>query len=579
VVSAKTPIPATGPTDELERFKTALGAAGDLAYVWDLTTDKIAWLGQVDAIFGIAAASRVASGGGFHRSINPEDLLVRSRLLSQHIREGVGFDCEYRVRAADGEITWVHERGSVTLAANGAPERLSGVLRPITARKQNEFRLEYQANYDPLTGHYNRNRLREALDQAIAYGQRYGVSGAYFAIGIDQLSMITDAFDARTSDTVTLAVGRRLDTFLRSSDIIGRVGNNRFGIVITNCAESEFDQVAEKILALVNREPVVTPSGPLHVTASIGGVLFPELGHSAYDVMAKADLSLDQARGHGNRLVRYQYSESHRRDRRKHVAMVEQVQHALRDGRLIFAYQPIVRAHGHEIVFHEALLRMKSHDGSVLAAGAFMPMIEKLGLTREVDRYVLEMAVDTLQRHEELQLAINVSALTATDRSWLRLLIALLRGESQVADRLTVEITETVALQDIEESAHFVAKVRDLGCQVALDDFGAGYTTFRHLKALDVDKVKIDGSFVKDVAENPHNQLFIQSLLGLAKGLAVETVAECVEHERDGRLLAGYGVDYLQGYFFGRPDIAPKWLIPAAAQTPGALPGTSRISA
>jgi EAL domain-containing protein (putative c-di-GMP-specific phosphodiesterase class I) len=230
-------------------------------------------------------------------------------------------------------------------------------------------------------------------------------------------------------------------------------------------------------------------------------------------------------------------------------------------------------------VFHEALLRMKSPDGSVLAAGAFMPMIEKLGLTREVDRYVLEMAVDTLQRHPALQLAINVSALTATDRSWLRLLIALLRGESRVAERLTVEITETVALQDIEESAHFVAKVRDLGCQVALDDFGAGYTTFRHLKALDVNKVKIDGSFVKDVADNPHNQLFIQSLLGLAKGLAVETVAECVEHERDARLLADHGVDYLQGYFFGRPDIAPTWLIPAQAHTPSALPGTSRISA
>jgi diguanylate cyclase (GGDEF)-like protein len=576
VVNAEPPKTAHESTDELERIKTALGAAGDVAYVWDLASDKITWLGSAEAIFGIAAAKRAVSGGGFHRCINPEDLLVRSRLLSEHVREGLPFDCEYRVRAEDGEITWVHERGSVTLSAAGAPERLSGVLRPITARKQNEFRLEYQANYDGLTGHYNRNRLREALDHAIAYGERYGVNGAYFAIGIDQLSMITDAFDARTSDTVILSVGRRLDTFLRSSDIIGRVGNNRFGIVITNCAETEFDTVAEKILALVNREPVITPSGPLHVTASIGGVVFPELGHTAYDVMAKADLCLDQARGNGNRLVRYQYSEAHRQDRRKHVAMVEQVQHALRDNRLIFAYQPIVRAKGHEIVFHEALLRMKMQDGSVVVAGAFMPMIEKLGLTREVDRYVLEMAVETLHRHPVLQLAINVSALTASDRSWLRLLIALLRGQSQVAERMTVEITETVALQDIDESAHFVAKVRDLGCRVALDDFGAGYTTFRHLKALDVDQVKIDGSFVRGLPDNLHNQLFIQSLLGLAQGLKVETVAECVEHEREAKILTEHGVDYLQGYYFGRPDIAPVWLQPAAARKPETPPRQSR---
>ena len=275
MVNPETLIPATPPSGDLERFKTALGAAGDVAYVWDLTSDQITWLGHIETIVGITAQKRVASGSGFHRCINPEDLLLRSRLLSQHIREGAAFDCEYRVRAPDGEITWVHERGSVTLSPSGVPERLSGVLRPVTARKQNEFRLEYQANYDGLTGHYNRNRLREALDHAIAYGQRYGVNGAYFAIGIDQLSMITDAFDARTSDTVILTVGRRLDTFLRSSDIIGRVGSNRFGIVITNCAETEFDAVAEKILALVNREPVATPSGPLHVTASIGGVVFP----------------------------------------------------------------------------------------------------------------------------------------------------------------------------------------------------------------------------------------------------------------------------------------------------------------
>ena len=548
------------PADELERIKTALGAAGDVAYVWDLGSDTITWLGNPETIFGVTAAKRAVSGGGFHRSINPEDLLLRSRLLTQHVREGVPFDCEYRVRAEDGEVTWVHERGSVTLSAGGAPERLSGVLRPITARKENEFRLEYQANYDGLTGHYNRNRLREALDQAIAYGQRYGVSGAYFSVAIDQLSMITDAFDARTSDTVILTVGRRLDTFLRASDIIGRVGTNRFGIVITNCPEAEFDTVAEKILALVNREPVATPSGPLHVTASIGGVVFPELGQTAYDIMAKADLCLDQGRGQGNRLMRYRYSEAHRQDRRKHVAMVEQVQHALRDNRLIFAYQPIVRANSREVVFYEALLRMKTDDGGVIAAGAFMPMIEKLGLTREVDRYVLEMAVDTLARHPALQLAINVSALTTSDRSWLRLLIALLRGETQIAERMTIEITETVALQDIDESAHFVAKVRDLGCRVALDDFGAGFTTFRHLKALDVDKVKIDGSFVRGLPDNLHNQLFIQSLLGLAAGLRIETVAECVENESEAKVLTEHGVDYLQGYYFGRPDIAPAWL-------------------
>jgi EAL domain-containing protein (putative c-di-GMP-specific phosphodiesterase class I) len=202
---------------------------------------------------------------------------------------------------------------------------------------------------------------------------------------------------------------------------------------------------------------------------------------------------------------------------------------------------------------------MIERDGTVIPAAKFMPVIEQLGLIRDVDRYVLETAVRELSEHEGTSYAINVSALTANDRSWLRLLIALLRNAGAVAERIIVEITETVALQDIEETANFVAQVRDLGCQVALDDFGAGYTSFRHLKSLAVDTVKIDGSFVRGIANNVDNQLFVRTLLGLAKGFDLGTIAECVEDQADADALAEEGVDLLQGYFFGAPTIEPPW--------------------
>jgi len=176
--------------------------------------------------------------------------------------------------------------------------------------------------------------------------------------------------------------------------------------------------------------------------------------------------------------------------------------------------QPIVAAGTREVDHYECLLRLRREDGSLMAAGAFIPVVERTSLMRAIDRRALELAIAELHAVPEIKLAINISGLTAVDRGWLRLLSSLLRGKPELAQRLIVEITETVALQDIEETAHFVNAVRDLGCRVALDDFGAGYTSFRYLKVLSISCVKIDGSFVRGLTDNIDNQLFIRTLLG-----------------------------------------------------------------
>jgi EAL domain-containing protein (putative c-di-GMP-specific phosphodiesterase class I) len=235
------------------------------------------------------------------------------------------------------------------------------------------------------------------------------------------------------------------------------------------------------------------------------------------------------------------------------------VQKAMKEGRLAFAYQPIVAAGEHTPVFHECLLRLHRPDGEVVPAGKFVPVIEQLGLMRALDRRVLDLAVEELDRYPTATLAINISGLTATERSWQRALVAKLKDRRDLAERMIIEITETAALKDIDESARFVAAAQDLGCRVALDDFGAGYTTFRHLKALTVDIVKIDGSFVRDIAEDPHNQLFVRNLIALAKSLDLLTVAECVETAAEAAVLAEEGAALLQGYHFGRPSLDAPW--------------------
>jgi EAL domain-containing protein (putative c-di-GMP-specific phosphodiesterase class I) len=219
---------------------------------------------------------------------------------------------------------------------------------------------------------------------------------------------------------------------------------------------------------------------------------------------------------------------------------------------------------------------MIAEDGGIVSAAAFVPVIEQLGFIRLLDRHVLQRAVSEASQHPECSLAFNISGLTATDHAWLRFLVSLLRDRPEVARQLIVEITETAALHDIQESARFVGTLRELGCRVALDDFGAGFTSFRYMQALDLDIVKIDGSFVRNLAESPDNQIFLRHLVGLADAFGLVTVAECVESARDAAILRQAGVRFLQGYYFGRPTLEKPW---RAAQRPAPDPRRRSIAA
>jgi EAL domain-containing protein (putative c-di-GMP-specific phosphodiesterase class I) len=212
---------------------------------------------------------------------------------------------------------------------------------------------------------------------------------------------------------------------------------------------------------------------------------------------------------------------------------------------------------------------MRSRDGRVIAAGDFVPILEQLGFIRLIDRYVLDKAFTELAAHPEVRLGFNISGLTAADRPWLRALTSQLRNRPEIAGRVVIEITETAALYDIEESARFVSALRQAGCRVALDDFGAGHTSLRHLQTLAVDTVKIDGSFVHNLSASADNQIFLRHLLGLAKGFGFHTVAEGVETAAEAAILQNEGIGFMQGYFYGRPSLDRPWLqAPAEGQAP-----------
>lgn len=562
---------ASDEKDAPYRLQAALTAAGDVAYDWDLASDRIEWHGSVESALGVRDAAVISSGRALAGRLNPDDLLLRQQRLNAHWTRHTTFDCEYRVRAENGGFAWVHDRGMAVFDGAGRPIRMHGVWRVITGRKAQELRLEQAANYDELTGHFNKKRLREALDHVVSSTLRSGGAGAYLAVGIDKLTAVNDALGHEAADAVIVAIGQRLDRCLRVSDVIGRVGGDRFGIVLANCPAEHVAVAAEKILISVSHLPITTQSGPVYATVSIGGATFPEQAKTSYEVMTRAETALAEAKRAGrNCFIPYRLSEEQRRQHRLGMALGDRVQRALRDDRLVFAYQPVVDAGTGVVDYYECLLRMIGDDGALISAGEFVPAIEQLGFIRLIDRYVLEKAVAEVTEHPGIRLGFNISGLTATDRAWLRAITALLKDRPGVARRLVVEITETSALHDIAESARFVRTLRDLGCRVALDDFGAGFTSLRHLQALAVDTVKIDGSFVRDIAESYDNQLFLRHLVGLATGLGLDTVAECVETARDASILRREGVGYLQGYYFGKPSVERPWAKDGKSSAPQA---------
>ncbi|MBV9826319.1 MAG: EAL domain-containing protein [Alphaproteobacteria bacterium] len=562
--------------DQSGEIAAALHAAGDVAYSWDLDEDRLDWSGRL-ADAGIEFSAELPTGRSFANRVHPDDLVHRQLALASHFDGEAAFDCEYRLRCAEGTFVWVHERGRAVRDGDRRPQVMRGVIRSIGDRKAQQSRLERLANYDELTGHFNKSRLREAVDQIIAANQRMHSPAAFLSVGIDNMTMINDMYSYEAADTVLIEIGRRLDNCVRVSDLIGRLGGDRFGVVLSNCEPENISAVAEKILNAVNSTPITTARGLVYATASIGSASFPDQGLTSYDVITRAESALSEAKRAGRDChTHYRMTEEQRDRQRRALTISEQVQTALREDRIVFAYQPVVEAQTGIVNHYECLLRMITPEGRVVSAGEFVPIIEQLGFIRLIDRYVLDRAVADLTEHPDVCLGFNISGLTAADRPWLRALISQVRNRPEIASRLIVEITETAALYDLEESARFVSALRHAGCRVALDDFGAGHTSLRHLQSLAVDTVKIDGSFIRNLSKSPESQVFLRHLLGLARGFGFETVAECVTSEEDAEILRGEGVGLLQGHYFGYPSLEKPWMSNARPETVDIQEGEER---
>jgi diguanylate cyclase (GGDEF)-like protein len=533
--------------------RKVLTSIGEVVYDWDLPSDRIAWGANAAEVVGVADRARLASGAAFALLTDPgggetrHEAILRSEASDQGA--GVPYRARYVLRIRGRQPLAVEDTGRWYAGPDGRPVRAHGVLRVDQAR----------AGADDLgLGSRDRASFLERLRAEAHEAGRTRRPLTVLVLAVDELGRDDDlGFEA--ADGILDAIAARIRGIMRRRDALVRYAGNRFALALRSCPPDQAESAAARLRQVIEEPPLATALGPLAVGLRIGGATAPDHATDAPTLLRRAEEALAAAkRGTGpgveRPLVMFDPGKAREAGRRFATPVFDIVE-ALNARRIAFAAQPVVEAGSRAVAFREALLRIRTDDGAIVNAGAVLPAIERAGLVPLVDARMLELVADHLQAHPEERLAINVSPVTLESPDWLDTFAAHLGARPGIAPRLIVEITETAAVRDPEATRGRLDAMKALGVAVAIDDFGAGHTSFRHLRSFPVDLLKIDGAFVQNLARSPDDRFFVRALVDLAHHLGIATVAEWVEDEETARMLAGWGVDFLQGWYCGAPVV------------------------
>ena len=425
----------------------------------------------------------------------------------------------------------------------------------VTERKRFEAQLQYLADHDPITGLYNRRRFEQELARHLAYDARYGTGGAVLALDIDNFKYINDTLGHKAGDEVITRVARSIRERIRETDTFARLGGDEFVVLLPEAGIEQAQSVARTIVDTVRMHPVSIAGQQIQVTTSIGVTTFGNREVDGEALLVEADLAMYEAKAAGrDRFALYTPATVREAEIESRLAWVGRVRRALDEQLFVMYCQPVVSIATGEPVQYELLLRMVGDDGEIILPGSFVPSAERFGLMPAVDRWVLHQAVRLLANTDpEVRFEVNVSGGSLGDEELTRVLAAELSETGVDPSRLVLEVIEQTAVANLDETRRFAQQVHHMGCEFALDDFGAGFGSFYYLKYMPFDYLKIDGDFIHSLPANRTDQLVVQAVADIAHGLGKQTIAEYVGDADTLVLLAECGVDMAQGHYLGRP--------------------------
>ena len=488
-------------------------------------------------------------------------MIPRQILLQpQHKSRGV-WRRDIQYRHADGSKIWIRENIRPLVDSN----QLLIVGEDITETHELAEQLEYQARYDLLTHTFNRNHFEQELQKALKEVESHMRTHAMLFLDLDQLKVLNDTAGHEAGDAAILFSAGLLENVLPYNAVLARMGGDEFAVLLKDCTERDAINVCRSIIAMMGDNAFLWDEIRLNLTCSIGIRLIDHTAASPQMVHAQADAACHAAKEEG----RNRYNLYHQDDedlRRRHLEMecVNLVHEALAHDRLELFAQRILGLEKESDKMHfEILVRIKNNQGEYISPGIFMPASERYNIAHLIDRQVVSQTLTWLEENQgvidELGMcSINLSGHSMGNREFVEFLIESLDSSSVPCDKICLEITETAAMSNMKQAIKLFTRLKELGCMIALDDFGSGLSSFGYLKKLPVDIVKIDGLFVRDIDVNEMDHVMVRSINDLAKQMGKYTVAEFVENTQIIDKLIELGVNYAQGYIIGRPKPLPE---------------------
>jgi len=541
-----------------------LKSIGEVVYTWHIGADVITWGINVRDVLAVNKGEDIATGATFAELLAPNSTTSRYDAIMNAVEkddgQGVRFQVQYGLNLpavgakwAVGQCLWVEDTGRWFAGPDGRPQWAHGVIRIVQERQQAANSTVTEPRFDALTGALNRADLLDHTARVMADCQNQRVSFAVLIAGIENLTALNRSYGYHVADEVITEVVQRMRAQMRTADVIGRYEGNKFAIVVGNCNAEQMEKAAWRFLEAVGRTDVLTSGGSLSAGLRMGGVVAPRHARSVQALLQQAEEAYQLCQGEAaKRFVAYAPNLMRDNERIRSLAATDEIISALNERRITLAFQPVVHANSGQIAFKEALVRLRRADGRIIAPDLVMPIAERVGLVQLIDYRVLELVLGHLSCDPTVQLSINASLKTMRERDFVPRVAAALAMHPEVARRLTIEFTESCAVTDIEATSRTVAALKALGLRVAMDDFGAGFTSFKYLRHLNIDLLKIDGAFIQNLSRSADDRFFVRTLIELARNLAIPTVAEWVEDPESAAILAEWGVTYLQGHQFGK---------------------------
>ncbi|MBI1362822.1 MAG: EAL domain-containing protein [Proteobacteria bacterium] len=541
----------------------------------DFADSSADWLWEVDDQFRFAYVSPGVKGTlGF----SAEEMIGRTKFEalfgrdSDSVRELIESRCnrhqpyrdlEFWTRSKMGERVCLRISG-VPVTKDGVFQGYRGAATNVTGSKLDQENMLRLATTDHLTGLYNRNQFMQELERTVAMAKRHNTQGVILYIDLDRFKAINDTHGHDAGDAILKTCADIFRKTMRSTDIIARLGGDEFAIIMHNIATRDAKQKVDKLVERINKVRVDHNGAKLRITMSLGMVPYPQAGKDIAHLVTGADLAMYQAKEMGrNRLFVDESggeSDVASSSVRSQLEWVDRLRVALDHDGFEVHFQPMVPcAKGKNVKpIYEALIRLRDEEGTLGLPGSFIDAAEHFGLIQKLDKAVMtrciKMQADLKSRGIDALFSINLSGISFGDAEMMKALKKQLKENDADPHNLIFEVTETAAMRDLGDAKKFVGELKALGCQFALDDFGAGFSSFAYIKNLDVDFIKIDGSYIQNLDTSPEDQLFVKALVDLAKGLKIQTVAEFVESKEVLHVLRDLGVNYVQGYHMSRPQ-------------------------